>query len=418
MTPPPTAQRLTLKQRRDREQGTALTEFVVIMPLFILLLFWSEFFVDLGLVKLKAEEAARYALWEMTAQRDPGAIQAEVSQRFKDLSSPADINSSAPVGVRSFKNVTISTVSIVNNINAPFEGNLQLGWGGGGGGFLNAMLRGIGGLIGRTVDRLVQKMGFETHREAQATIEFQVTNSLFPGGKLNGAAEGKLYEINEPGRALNLTIRTKSPPMLVDTWKAWPGPFASGSKNTNTDIYDTYARNGGASAPEAEVSSRMSKMAFFGLQNNIIMRIVGFTFTLTGFRDPFSTKTWKDKSGPICMLPGDNALHSWAPGSGLGSLRLGDRIYPQAAALQQPFDSPNTGTDRPRSTVPGRLHTGWWNSEGGMTSVPRAVSFTNTQNAYQAEYACRDAFYMGSTVPGLKRYGDSNANMKAFPLCR
>jgi len=408
------------RARRRGDEGSALTEFVLIIPLFILLLFWSEFFVDLGLVKLKAEEAARYAVWEMTAQRDTNEVKDEVISRFRDLSSPADIHNSAPIGARSFKSINISKVDIVENIDAGFEGNLSLGWGNGGG-ILNLILRSVSGWAGRTANSLVKQMKFDTHREAQAVVQFEVDNVLFRGIgttlSRQQIAERKIWEVNDPGRSSYFVMKATSPTLLVDTWRAWPGKFGGSSTDVNTDPYETYSR-GGSSAPEREVASRMKNMAFFGIQNNFIIRLLSSLITLTGFPKPFGTSHWKDNSGPICMLPGDNAKHSFVPGSGLGAQRIGDNLYPQTPVPVSWASSPENGVDRPRSTVPSYVHTGFWGSEGGMSGQVAAPAMTDQQNPYQAMYKCRDAYYLGSTVPGLKRYGDSQANTKAFPLCK
>ena len=72
------------RQGRRRRPGTALTEFAIVAPLFIILIYWSQFFADLGVLKLKAEEAARYATWEMTAQRSPRPWQTKVRTRFAE----------------------------------------------------------------------------------------------------------------------------------------------------------------------------------------------------------------------------------------------------------------------------------------------------------------------------------------------
>ena len=47
-----------IRHRLDDDSGTDLTEFAIVAPLFIILIYWSQFFADLGVLKLKAEEAA------------------------------------------------------------------------------------------------------------------------------------------------------------------------------------------------------------------------------------------------------------------------------------------------------------------------------------------------------------------------
>src|SRR5437868_3212743 len=78
--------------RLGADSGTALTELAIIAPMFILIVMWSEFFWNVGLVKLKVEEAARFTTWEMTAQREPAMVADEVQDRFQDLESPVSIH--------------------------------------------------------------------------------------------------------------------------------------------------------------------------------------------------------------------------------------------------------------------------------------------------------------------------------------
>lgn len=407
---------LNSRRRHQDDAGTALTEFVVVIPLFVLLLFWAEFFVDIGIVKLKVEEAARYALWETAAQRKVTDIRADLQRRFSDLSSPEAITSSTPIGTRSFPAINISNVNIVTNLEAKFDGRVTLNWGSGNSGLIGQIVQGIASFIGRAVDSLVRGMGFETKREARATVEFQVNNTLFPGGKL-------FYALLDPEQSRTLTVRAQSPVMLIDTWKAWPGPFALSSNNTNADPYQTYSQ-GGASLPEREVSARMNRMAFFG--NNGVVRALNTLVSFTGFPKPFDTKTWKDNNGPgtgpVVMLPGDAPKHAWVPTSlGNALVSVGGLTKSANTAIVPVPDSPEEGVDRFRSSVPNRMHTGFWMAEGGQRNAGRAVqtpSFTVIQNPYQLMYQCRDAFYLGSTTPGHKRWDNRNANQQAFPSCR
>jgi len=73
------------------EQGSALVEAAILIPVLILILYWSSAFTDVLVLKIKATEAARYALFETTVWKTPAQIDKEVRTRFADLRSPASV---------------------------------------------------------------------------------------------------------------------------------------------------------------------------------------------------------------------------------------------------------------------------------------------------------------------------------------
>ena len=77
------------------QSGSALVEAAVLFPVLILILYWSIALTDVLILKLKASEAARFALWETTAWKSPRQIDLEVHQRFGDLRSAASIDRAA-----------------------------------------------------------------------------------------------------------------------------------------------------------------------------------------------------------------------------------------------------------------------------------------------------------------------------------
>src|SRR5205807_6114087 len=78
--------------RRQSERGSAMVEAAIIFPCLVLILYWSAALTDVMVLKLKAAEALRYSLWEMTVFKPPAQINNEVQQRFVDLRSPKSIN--------------------------------------------------------------------------------------------------------------------------------------------------------------------------------------------------------------------------------------------------------------------------------------------------------------------------------------
>ena len=73
------------------ERGSALTEAALVVPCLVLIVYWSSALSDVLVLKLKAAEAVRYALWESTVFKSPEQIDVDVQQRFADLRSPRQI---------------------------------------------------------------------------------------------------------------------------------------------------------------------------------------------------------------------------------------------------------------------------------------------------------------------------------------
>ena len=205
---------------RDPEEGTALTELAILAPIFILIFMWAQFFVDLGLVKLKAEEAARFALWEMAAQQPIGGTVSAVRDRFSDLASPpvAEFQKSTPIGTHSFTGAVTVNTTIRDRLGETFGGSIPQPQGGGG--FWNTILGFLARVTGRVVDFMLGRFGLDTNTAAQVTeVSMTVPNRIFPGFSFLPLL------VRDPGPPRTVTIRTRSPRMLVDTWKAWASKY-------------------------------------------------------------------------------------------------------------------------------------------------------------------------------------------------
>src|SRR3989442_7257969 len=73
------------------DQGSAVAEGAIVFPCLVLAICWSAALTDVLILKCKAAEALRYALWENTVFKPPERIDAEVRSRFADLRSPSRI---------------------------------------------------------------------------------------------------------------------------------------------------------------------------------------------------------------------------------------------------------------------------------------------------------------------------------------
>lgn len=434
----------TARARRDR--GTALTEFVIIIPLFIVLLFWSEFFVDTGIVKMKMEEASRYTVWELTAQRDPAEIAVEVKDRFADLNSPADLPGSLPA-TRSFRNISMlaslsvgQTASMSGSSPAPvsFPNNPVL----------SALTRGLFALSNRTVDGYVSQLNrggghWKTDREYTSKVDLTVANTLFPTGSIFGIFFDAHSRLNSESVVSRLHFRAASPLLLVDTWKAWPGPYAYTASKPNTDVYRTFTSSG-ANAVETELSKRVGDVVFAGLGKNGVLGVIGIVLQFLGLVNPVSTQTW-DQQGPIVSWPGAPPLHSWSAGQSAPIQRIGDLSIKTGggtnASMLSNIQSPEPGIDRSRYTTPSRINSQFWGpgigglsvdqvlnpSAGGLQHtpgiVPKLVAPTTvnkaTANPYITLYdsTCRDGYYMGATKSGISRFKTADYYGQTNPGC-
>src|SRR5579872_6040248 len=80
-----------LLARWREERGSALTEGAILIPVLILIIYYSSAMTDVMVLKIKAQEATRFVLWEMTVFRDPGQINTDLQTRFADLKSPQSV---------------------------------------------------------------------------------------------------------------------------------------------------------------------------------------------------------------------------------------------------------------------------------------------------------------------------------------
>lgn len=404
---------MTARKRHDRhgDEGTALTEFAIIAPLFVLLIFWAQFFVDLGVVKLKVEEAARFAVWEMTAQRPTAQVASDVQTRFADMFSPVAYSGTAARGTMSFKTLNVRA-TIEDAVDMPFS-SANVTRPPNGGGLLNTIMAGISRLVNRSVDWIIRQSKLPRTGGARATVTASFQNTLFPGGNI-------LKIFFDTGLQPTITMSTRTPTVLWNTWKAWPG---KGNADTNvaTDVYDTF-RAGNESAPERIVAARMKDMSFLGFSElGEVMNIL----SKVGFANPFSSATFK-KGGPITMLPGEPETRPWRPGANVAVQRIGDKETTATTKYQPSLGQPDQGVDRARSTTPGRLNTPLWTKTGGVNSLPGVGTAlveqqfaTSSQNPFMKMYTCRDAFYMGSKRAQVQIFDQSqNWKRQAFQGCQ
>lgn len=403
---------------RPPARGMALTELALVAPLFIAIIMWSQFFVDLGIMKLKLLEATRYVLWELVAQQPPDRIRADVERRFRDLASPATMDATRPQDSQSMVSVRVARVTMNDRLPARLDGRIPRQTGGGG--FIANIMATLNNFLSRTADWVIQRYRFNQNGAAEATVRFEAQHGFLLA---TGEVVGTFFRPDSALVPPTIAMELKSPRMLVDVWKAWPGKYNAdaGNGNIETAPSATYPTGGASGAPERIVARRVANAAFFGFGNGISS--VTRYLTYVGLPNPINMDTWRgdrnrrDADGPIMMAPGAPARNSFTPGYGSGLQRYGDSRY-NATGPVLIRDPSSNNIDRARYTTPSRISSGLWTSfDGGARPVRSNVSM---RNPYVAMYSCRDAFYMGSRRNEVSRYRARSVReyqTRAFPGC-
>ena len=424
-----------------RERGSALTEAAIVIPTLVLLIYWSAAITDVMVLKLKGQEAARFALWETTVFRDPALISADIRLRFADLRSPASEN-------RAFTGLMMypqsSSIVWAANINPKaakvgLGGTSKLPNPGGILGYINQVIN----FLSRSVDTAISRQQFNVYgyAEARATLTraSHQGSAILNGGDLVGLKGGN--DLDHPQNMANFSFQTPLPGerplrLVYDGWKAWPKPaaYTSNGARTNTNVApaQTYL------TVEEQVSTQVDKIAFFGLNRNaffnkvktVLLKLTssGFVKTLMGGQLPelFSARRMEDsqfpKAGPLTILPVERPTEAWAVGRGEpGTNRLGDKFSSSTTPFTPAFTSELTGQiDPSRYTVPYQINSQYWKADGGTDARALGSQVTPLkaqlakQNEYVKSFACRGHFFAGATGPQIsdstKRYKPTCAN--------
>jgi hypothetical protein len=417
--------------QRKRERGSALVEAAIAIPTLVLLMYWSAAITDVMVLKIKSQEAARFAVWEMTVFRTPAAISADLHDRFADLRSPSS-EKVAHTGLMLFpqsKNIDWSAninpvakqVGLGGTIKLPPTDNVITN-------FINQVIN----LLSRGVDTAVRKEQFNVFGYAEATVNLNKASNrgstILTGGDLLGA-KGQ-DDLGVSNSLANFSFQTPLPgerPMrlVFDSWKAWPKPAQYTTNGAPTNV--TVSPNQTYVTVEEQVSAQVKKIAFFGfggfswfggLQNALVkITSSGLAQGAFGGQLPelFSSRRMKDpaapNAGPLTILPVAPPDVGWAPaGFELnGGVPATNRLGDQLSSSQSPFTADNvhevTGSiDRSRYTVPYQVNTQYWKSDGGAsadTLTPSVTAFNTNyakNNEYVRSFACRGHYFAGSYV--------------------
>jgi hypothetical protein len=409
---------------RHPEDGSALVEAAIIFPVLVLILYWSSALTDVLVLRLKAAEAVRYALWETTVFKLPEQIQDEVQRKFIDLRSPRDLDApgtgllltpSLPKPGFQVELDTTKKVTIGGNANA--QTNL---------GVVGAALDTVFGALASTLDAEMKREGFNVYGKAEARVSLGPGkpdgSPILGGGVLLGA------DFTRPASLANMALQAplrseRAMQLVFDTWKAWPKPAEYTRDGAPTDMNVSPMRT--YPVVEEQVSAQVDKIAFLGLNQSPgfdKLRSAGRfmagrlgTFAGGSLPDIFSAARLDGpEHGPISILPPEPADKSFVPSQcdvqgrseACATQRLGDLRTSQAGpALLDDTETLGSRVDRTRYTLPFRINTQYWTQSGGTNAddgtggenhlrAPPAALTEN--NEYVQTYHCRGHFFAGS----------------------
>jgi len=405
-------------RRLDGQDGSALVEAAILFPCLLLVLYWSIALTDVLVLKIKASEAARFALWETTVWKPAPQIEREVERRFQDLRSPAGIQRASTglllyprsSSLRWKAEVDTAAGEVTLAGNRPAFGR--------GPGILGSFVATVAGWMAGGVQAAMRQERLNTSGVASARARLvhagRDGSKVLAGGDLPGRRAGN--DLGAPGSIADLTFTSPLPEqrplqLVFDTWKAWPKPATFQLSRAPTDL--TVSPQQGHPEVEKQVAAQVGEIAFFGMRqrpwftalDSVVGRIQSSRVTdpLTGGRLPriFSTGRMDSaERGPITILP-------------QGTQRAGN-VVSQAAKRLTGLDAFTEGEDVTRNTVPHSINSQYWRSSGGtqggsVRSLSPLPARLVAANQYVRAWSCRGRFFAGSTAPQepdlRRRYG-------------
>jgi hypothetical protein len=209
-----------------------MVELVIALPLFVVMILFSIYLVELVRAKLKLQEATRFAAWELTSYPldDVGearhahafeVARAEVIQqtsaRYADLDSTDDFLLDGPfLGLAAFS-------AELKQQDAPTSSvSLDLGRASGD---LNTAV--MGKLAGKTSAWAIEHSELNTAGWATASTSIQVANRILPRSYLQRTESG-FYEVSPTGdRDLSALLLRQKLSLVVSDWHLTDGADAT-----------------------------------------------------------------------------------------------------------------------------------------------------------------------------------------------
>jgi len=388
------------------QSGSALVEAAILFPVLILVLYWSIALTEVLILKLKASEAARFALWETTAWKSPSRIDHEVRQRFGDLRSAAGIDRAATALLLFPRSSSLrwgAQVDVAANEVMLAGDRVRFD---GGPGILSSFLRAASGWMAGGVQAAMRAEQFNTFGVASARARLlhaeRTGSTILARGDLLGDRGGN--DLGAPRSIAELSLTSPLPDrrplqLVFDPWKAWPKPAVFQLTRAPVDLGVSPSQT----YPEVEkqVAAQVDAIAFLGMRrqpwfralDSVTARISGgVSRALLGGSLPPIFGTGRMDSpdrGPITILP-------------QGTQRVGDIVSRSTRRLTG-LDAYTEGEDSTRSTVPHGISSRYWRASGGTLGGPSATvsplpARLATANEYVQSWNCRGAFFAGAAV--------------------
>lgn len=389
---------------RRRQRGAAMVEFAITAPIFVMLMLYSMYFVELVRTRIKLMEASRYAVWEMSSydlskygfaggSGRLGAVydeafqqvKTDVEARYKDLDSVEDINTANGMfPVENFEmtmedqTVEFADTGILQGGNVP------------GGQFVGSVLNAVGG----GANWALGYFGFNSKGRVQVSVKANLVNKLFPAQLQQRADKKGFAEVDAyGGRNLgSLEFRSRFT-MTVDPW-------------TLTDGSDAVMRSDGAKRAGAReeddgqgnqhgLHAQVQRMRMLGLAGALSQATGGLSDSISqAIPSPLNTfvvsHNYKRGSSADCGEPGHKAgpgMNNLAPNSVVGL----DEPDEQRCFDTVPFrDTHEYANSRYRDAFAARGEFGFgcWKDQ---STEPTSVAPTNQDEAARVECGPADA---------------------------
>lgn len=247
--------------RQARRRGAALVEFVLVAPILVVLLLISMFLTDLLTARMKLQEAARFAVWEMTSRTlsDYGAgdhdgafdlartqTLDDALQRYNDLDSLTDgarLGMATEIDGVAFT-MTQMQVELGNEAYAPHIDE---------GGRSNLVNERAGGGLGSAFDRY----GFNRNGKVQVEVTGTVRSTLLPDRYLQ-RSDGGWFDTDFSAMS-EVPLRNRYT-MIVDGWDLPDG----GDAMIRNNRAGMHANDDASAGGQHGLHRQVEKMTFLG----------------------------------------------------------------------------------------------------------------------------------------------------------
>ena len=291
-----------MRHENRRSRGSALTEFVITIPIFVAMIYGSMYLSELGSFKLKAQEIARFGAWSMAMRPQSDFAEFKNRDKIKEAQDQAteelwsvyrDLDGahkrislregrSGKFMAGEYEEPTRSDIRSTRVDLVPPELDADWDMPTGAGGIVAAMM-GLAGSVGELFRKPFQTIGFNTDGQVTSRARVKVKppwrsadkklgEALSEHGKIRGADLRK-WKLRDSGKRLRdqgpQGAADVSVTLVTDPWRLHDGASAHPDPGKHHDYH---------SAVE-----RVNERAYKAIP--IIGQIIGPILDLLGFAD-------------------------------------------------------------------------------------------------------------------------------------